>query len=57
MAAAFSLSATTRRLAMAGIRHRHPEYSDRDVQLALARLLFGDEIVRAAWPECPLVDP
>lgn len=42
LAAAFSLSATTRRLTAAGIRRRHPRYSDEDVELALAHLLFGD---------------
>ncbi|HVT48025.1 MAG TPA: hypothetical protein VHD57_09580 [Vicinamibacterales bacterium] len=57
MAIAFNLSTTSRQLAMAGIRRRHPEYSDGDVRLALARLLFGDALVRAAWPQCPLVDP
>jgi hypothetical protein len=57
MAAAFRLSATSRHLATAGIRRRHPEYSDDDVHLALARLLFGDALVRAAWPQCPLIEP
>jgi hypothetical protein len=57
LAAAFSLSAKTRQLATAGIRRRHPDYSDEDVALALARLVFGDALVRAAWPDRPLVAP
>lgn len=54
---AFRLSDFMRRTAMAGIRRRHPDYDDRRVLLALARLLHGDNLVRRAWPNDELVDP
>lgn len=41
----------------AGIRSRHPAYSDADVEEALARLLWGDALYRAAKPGMPLLDP
>jgi len=53
----FRLSDFTRRTAMAGIRRRHPDYDDRQVLLALARLLHGDDLVRQVWPQSDLVDP
>jgi hypothetical protein len=40
-----------------GIRRRHPDYDDRQVLLAAARLRYGDDLVRAAWPGDALVDP
>lgn len=40
-----------------GIRRRHPGYDDQQVLLAAARLRYGDELVRAAWPGEPLVHP
>jgi hypothetical protein len=57
VAIAFQLADTTRHLAMAGIRRRHPGYTDEEVTLAWARLTLGDELCRAAWPDRPLVDP
>lgn len=57
IAIAFRLNETVRRMAMAGIRSRHPEYSDRQVQLAFARLRLGDALVRQCWPNQPLIDP
>jgi hypothetical protein len=57
VAIAFRLSATARTTTCAGIRRRHPQYSDAQVHAALARLLFGDELVRQAWPDAPLGDP
>jgi hypothetical protein len=41
----------------AGIRARHPDYTSNDVEEALARLLWGDELYRAAKPGRPLLDP
>ena len=40
-----------------GIRRRHPGYNDRQVMLAAARMRYGDDLVGAAWPGEPLVDP
>jgi hypothetical protein len=57
MAMAFRLSDTVRRLAISGIRHRHPDYTDAEVKDAFARLRLGDSVVRAIWPDRALVDP
>jgi hypothetical protein len=53
----FRLTRMARGAAEAGIRSRHTDYDDERVKLALARLLYGDDLVRRAWPERPLVDP
>lgn len=57
VAIAFRLSDAVRRLALSGIRQRHPEYTDGQVQQAFARLRLGDDLVRAIWPDQALVDP
>jgi hypothetical protein len=54
---AFSLTASTRALAAAGVRHRHPHYSDEQVDMAVARLVLGDDLVREVWPNRDLVEP
>jgi hypothetical protein len=46
----FRLNEMVRRTAMAGIRGRHPDYGDADVLLALAQLLYGEDLVQQAWP-------
>ena len=53
----FRLNEMVRRTAMAGIRRRHPEYGDADVLLALAQLLYGEDLVRQAWPGQRLPGP
>lgn len=53
----FGLNGTVRRFAMAGIRARHPDYTDGQVRQAYARLLLGDLLARAVWPDDELVDP
>lgn len=53
----FHLGAMARGAAKAGIRSRHPGYDEAQVRLALARLLYGDDLVRRAWPDRELVDP
>lgn len=53
----FRLNELTRRIALSGIRCRHPEYSEAQAVQALRRLLIGDALTRAAWPHEPLVDP
>ncbi len=53
----FRLTRMARGAAEAGIRSRHADYDDERVKLALARLLYGDDLVRRAWPDRPLVDP
>jgi hypothetical protein len=44
-------------MALAGIRSRHPDYSAAQVETAYARMVLGDAIVRAMWPDRELVDP
>ena len=51
------LSADTRELTRAGIRARHPEYRDEEVESALRRILLGDELFHRAWPALPLLSP
>jgi predicted ArsR family transcriptional regulator len=57
VAAMFRLNERARNLAMAGIRHRHPEYDETRQRLAFARLVLGDELVRKVWPDRDLVEP
>jgi hypothetical protein len=53
----FRLCTMARGAAEAGIRTRHPGYDEAQVRLALARLLYGDDLVRHAWPDRELVEP
>jgi len=46
-----SLAQTSRRLLAAGVRMRHPEYSDDQVRMAAIKLLLGDTLFAAAYPE------
>jgi hypothetical protein len=52
---ACSMSEGVRVLSEAGVRVRHPEYSDEDVLLALRRLLLGDELFKQVWPAAQIV--
>jgi hypothetical protein len=51
---AMKLSEDVRAIAREGIRARHPDYSARDIELALLRLLYGDDLIRRAFPSEPL---
>jgi hypothetical protein len=51
------LSKVARHVMRAGIRKRHPDYGEEQVEMALARLLWGDELYRKARPDWPLVEP
>ena len=46
----FRLSRTLRDISEAGVRHRHPEYTPRQVQLAAIRLAIGEELFAHAYP-------
>ncbi|MEX1367889.1 MAG: hypothetical protein AB1Z98_32470 [Nannocystaceae bacterium] len=46
-----------RQMMRAGIRMRHPDYDEEHVEMALARLLWGDELFRKAKPDWPLLEP
>lgn len=52
-----ALSEGVRQLSRAGIRSRHPEYSEEDVELAMRRVVLGEELFRAVWPNAPLRAP
>jgi hypothetical protein len=53
----FSMSEDVREIAAHGIRSRHPDYGQAQVRSALFRLLYGDELTRAVWPDQALVAP
>jgi hypothetical protein len=57
VALALALSEAVRETARAGIRARHPDYGDDDVERALRKLLYGEALVRRAWPAEPVRDP
>jgi hypothetical protein len=46
-----------RQMMRAGIRMRHPTYVEAQVEMALARLLWGDDLYRKARPDWPLLEP
>ena len=54
---AAEMAAETRQIARAGIRARHPEYGPDELNLALSRLLYGDDLYRRAWAGRPLLAP
>ena len=47
---ALVMSEEIRQVSMNGIASRHPEYSQRQVRMALMRLLHGSDVARAIWP-------
>jgi len=57
VAISFELSAAAFQISRAGLGSRHPEYSSDEVELALRRLVLGDEVFVRAYPEAPLLDP
>ncbi len=52
---AFQLSEDVRAISRAGIRSRHPDYSEQELTWALNRLMLGDELFQQAWPDAPLL--
>jgi len=48
---AIALSQTCRKLLREGVRRRHPEYGERQIMLAVARLMLPEELFLAAYPE------
>jgi hypothetical protein len=57
VALAVEMSEEAFTLAADGIRARHPDYGDDEVDAARRRLRVGDKDFRAAWPDQPLVAP
>lgn len=43
---AFEMSERARRLSEAGIRHRHPDWTDAEVHQAMLELLLGADLAR-----------
>ena len=54
---AIEMTAEANAITYRSIHSRHPDYSADEVQLALLRLRFGDELFQKAWPDAPLVTP
>ena len=48
---AFSLTQCVREIAAAGVRARHPDYTERQVKFAVNRLVLGDELFRNVYPD------
>jgi hypothetical protein len=44
------MSDSARAVSAAGVRSRHPEYTDRQVELAVIRMMLGEELFRLAYP-------
>lgn len=53
----FRLNEMARQIAAAGVRARHPGYSEEQVRRALLRLTVGDVLAQAVDPGVPLPDP
>lgn len=51
---AVDLTESMRRGVAAGVRMRHPDYSDNQVRLAVLRLMVGDELFRQCCPGCTI---
>lgn len=56
LALAQQLSANVRQLALAGVRLRFPDASEREQSLRLAEVLLGRDLARAAYPELEALD-
>jgi hypothetical protein len=54
---AIRMSEDAREISKSGIRHRHPEYSEEEAEWALRRLMLGDALFTAAWPDKPRLAP
>src|SRR5205085_5101549 len=52
---ACQMSDAVRSLSAAGVRARHPEYTDREVELAVIRLCLGETLFRLAYPDQDVV--
>jgi hypothetical protein len=44
------LSESARSVAREGIRQRHPDYDEHDVEVALVTLLYGRDVALHLWP-------
>jgi hypothetical protein len=46
----FELNNSLRSISEAGVRHRHPEYDERRVQLAAIKLAIGADLFKLVYP-------
>ena len=44
------MSESLREVVAAGVRHRHPEYDEKQVRLAVIRLALGDDLFHKVYP-------
>ncbi|RLE30317.1 hypothetical protein DRJ54_02945 [Candidatus Acetothermia bacterium] len=51
------LAELVRALLAAGVRARHPEYSEEEVRLAVIRIVLGEKLFRAAYPHAGHIEP
>ena len=54
---ALDLSQTCRALMREGVRQRHPEYDEQQVQLAVIRLTLPEKLFVAAYPKARDIAP
>ena len=47
---AFEMTASMRKVSAEGVRSRHPEYTPRQVELAVIRMMIGEDLFRRAYP-------
>jgi hypothetical protein len=57
VAIALRLTRVAREASRAGIRARHPSYSDDEVRRAFFRMLHGDATTLRVWPDVELLAP
>ena len=50
------MSVAIRHIAADGIRLRHPDYDEMQIRHALNRMILGDSLFKAAWPNAPMLD-
>ena len=54
---ALELSQVSKELLKEGIRNRHPEYKDKEINLALIRILIGEELFKKVYPQYTHIKP
>jgi hypothetical protein len=54
---ALQLFETEKKLLIEGIRSRHPEYTEKEIKLALIRTFLGDELFETIYPEAKKIKP
>ncbi len=52
-----ALSDQVREVCVAGIRARHPKYTEAQARQAMWVLTLGEALYRQAWPARPILDP